>query len=135
MNPSAVLSNGTPNARMVGDDELRHHLRGCMEEVFRGASAVLGIPFPPAGLATADQILKSTARNTGGRPSMLVDWEHGARMELEVILGNPIRMAREQGVEMPRLEAMYGLLKMAQTRRDEKTRDEGGGNRHLNTKL
>ncbi|KDQ20626.1 hypothetical protein BOTBODRAFT_151409 [Botryobasidium botryosum FD-172 SS1] len=133
MNPSAVLSNGTPNAEMTEDDELRHHLRQCMEEVFRGASAVLGIPFPPAGLATADKLLKSIGRNTGARPSMLVDWEHGSRMELEVILGNPIRMARERGVEMPRLEAMYGLLKMAQKRRDEKVRDNK--ERHLQTKL
>lgn len=41
-------------------------------------------------------------------------------MELEVILGNPIRIANEKGVRMPRLESMYALLKMAQSRRDEK---------------
>jgi len=134
VNPSAVLSNGTPSAQMAGDDELRQHLHHCMEEVFRAASAILGIPFPPAGLPNADQLVASIARNVGGRASMLVDWEHGSRMELEVILGNPIRMAREQGVEMPRLEAMYGLLKMAQKRRDEKLKDETKG-RHSRTKL
>lgn len=121
MNPSAVLSNGTGNARMALDTELRHHLRECMFEVFRGAEAVLGSPLR-SSLATPDRILKSTERNTEGKPSMLLDWERGAAMELEVILGNPIRLAREKGVEMPRLQAMYALLKMAQTRRDEDRR-------------
>ncbi|KAF8529273.1 2-dehydropantoate 2-reductase [Hysterangium stoloniferum] len=118
MNPSAVLSHGTENARMVKDSELRTHLRGCMEEVFQAAAVVLGAPLP-SHLATAEQILKSTERNTGGRPSMLVDWEKGARMELEVILGNPIRIARRKGMEMPRLQSMYSLLRMAQKRREE----------------
>jgi len=118
MNPSAVLSNGTENARMTKDPEMREHLLGCMEEVFHAASVVLGEPLP-SHLATADQILRSTERNIGGRPSMLADWERGARMELEVILGNPIRIARRNGIKMARLQGMYALLKMAQARRDE----------------
>lgn len=71
MNPSSVLSNGTGNARMSKDPELRHHLRETMLEVFRAAEAVLGRPVPPS-LATADKILTSTERNTGGKPSMLL---------------------------------------------------------------
>ena len=50
---------------------------------------------------------------------MLLDWEAGRPLELEVILGNPIRIARRKGVEMPRLQSLYALLKMAETRRDE----------------
>ena len=123
MNPSAVLSNGAANARMSLDPELRIHLKAGMEEVFRAAEAVLGAPIPKT-LATADQILKSTERNTSGRPSMLLDWHKGAPMELEVILGNPVRLARAKGIEMPRLQAMYALLKMAQTRRDEKNTEK-----------
>lgn len=121
---------------MSKDPELRHHLRETMLEVFRAAEAVLGRPVPPS-LATADEILASTERNTDGKPSMLLgtfypsfkpfgcllkvalDWEKGAAMELEVILGNPIRAAKAKGVDMPRLQSMYALLKMAQTRRDE----------------
>ncbi|KAB5596322.1 hypothetical protein CTheo_307 [Ceratobasidium theobromae] len=118
MNPSSVLSNGTGNARMSKDPELRHHLRETMLEVFRAAEAVLGRPIP-LHLAPADKILISSERNTDGKPSMLLDWERGATMELEVILGNPIRAAKAKGVDMPRLQTMYALLKMAQTRRDE----------------
>lgn len=50
---------------------------------------------------------------------MLLDWEGGRPMELEVILGNPVRIARRHGVEMPRLQTLYALLKSAQGRRDE----------------
>ena len=42
------------------------------------------------------------------------------KMELEVILGNPIRIAREKGLEMPRLQTMYALIKKAQENRDKK---------------
>jgi 2-dehydropantoate 2-reductase len=123
MNPSAVLSGGKPNADMVRDPELRIHLKACMDEVFQAAPKILGAPFPPK-LATPEQILKSTERNTGGKPSMLVDWEHGRPMELEVILGNPVRIARRHGVEMPRLQTLYALLKSAQGRRDDFNRQK-----------
>lgn len=33
-------------------------------------------------------------------------------MELEVILGNPVKIARAKGYEMPRLQSMYALLKV-----------------------
>lgn len=47
----------------------------------------------------------------GIEPSMLVDVVNGRRMEVEVILGNPIRVAREVAVEVPRMETLYVLLK------------------------
>lgn len=115
MNPSSVLSNGAGNAEMVKDPELREHILGIMQEILTTAPKVLGRQFPST-LATAEQILKSTERNTSGKPSMLLDWQRKSPMELEVILGNPIRLARRQGIEMPRLQSVYALLKMAQTR-------------------
>ena len=118
MNPSAVLSGGSTNNAMSLDSELYIHLKGVMDEVLETAPKVLGTPLPN-GLASADQLLGSTMKNTSGsKPSMLLDWEGGKRMELEVILGNPIRIAREKGLEMPRLQSLYALLKMAQYNRD-----------------
>lgn len=116
MNPSAVLTAGCGNAEMSLDPELRIHLAGVMQEVLDTAPKVLGRPFPKK-LATAEQILKSTERNTSGKPSMLLDWERGNPMELEVILGNPVRIARRKGFEMPRLQSLYALLRMAGERR------------------
>lgn len=122
MNPSAVLTNGSTNNAMVMDEELYRHLKGVMEEVLATAPIVLGMPLPE-GLATPEQILRSTAKNTSGsKPSMLLDWESGRKMELEVILGNPIRIAREKGLEMPRLQSLYALLRMAQANRDAKAK-------------
>lgn len=119
MNPSSVLSGGAGNQEMSLDPELSRHLKGIMDEVLETAPKVLGKPLPPK-LASAEQILNSTKRNSSGsRPSMWSDWEKGARMELEVIVGNPIRMAREKGIEMPRLQTMYALIKKAQENRDK----------------
>lgn len=119
MNPSSVLSGGTTNSRMSLDPELRVHLRACMDEIFSTAPKILGIPFDEKKHASPERILKSTERNTSGKPSMLLDWQAGRPMELEVILGNPIRIARREGIEMPRLQTLYALLKMAQTRKKE----------------
>lgn len=49
---------------------------------------------------------------------MAMDWEAGKKLEIEVILGNPIRMARERGLEMPRLQSLYALVRMAQEVRE-----------------
>ena len=122
MNPAAVLSGGTPNATMANDPELATFLLGVMNEVLETAPQVLGRPLPKK-LASAEQILKSTRKNdSGSKPSMLIDWEEGKRLELEVILGNPIRIAREKGLEMPRLQALYALLRKAQ---ENRTNGEG----------
>ncbi|TPX67651.1 2-dehydropantoate 2-reductase [Spizellomyces sp. 'palustris'] len=115
-NPSSVLSGGWGNADMVNDSELRQHTRGCMQEVFDAARKIFGCPFP-SELATIDAIIRSTERNKGSKPSMLLDWEAGRPMELEVILGNPIRIAQRYGIQMPRLQTMYGLLRMAAQKR------------------
>lgn len=119
MNPSSVLSGGTSNQAMSLDPELARHLEGVMTEILETAPKVLGQPLP-SKLATPERILASTRKNTSGsRPSMWFDWEKGAPMELEVILGNPIRIAREKGFEMPRLQSMYALLRKAQENRQQ----------------
>jgi 2-dehydropantoate 2-reductase len=118
MNPSAVLSGGRGNADMVTDPELRRHLEGVMNEIWEAAPRILGRGFPES-MATPDRILRSTERNKGARPSMLLDWEDSKPLELEVILGNPVRIARERGVEMPRLQSLYALLRSAQEMRQK----------------
>ncbi|CAH0036339.1 unnamed protein product [Clonostachys solani] len=53
------------------------------------------------------------------KPSMLVDLEEGRPMELEVILGNPLKIAREVGVEAPNLDMVYRLLQVQQWQIDQ----------------
>ena len=42
------------------------------------------------------------------------DWRAGRPLEIEPILGNVVRIARRLGVTVPRLEALYALVLMAQ---------------------
>ena len=119
MNPSSVLTLCSTNHAMASDPEFQHHLKDVMTEILETAPKVLGQPVPKE-FATPDQIIRSTQRNTSGsKPSMAIDWESGKRMEIEVILGNPIRIARERGFEMPRLQTLYALVRMAQEVRDK----------------
>ncbi|KAK8046532.1 2-dehydropantoate 2-reductase [Apiospora saccharicola] len=97
--------------------ELREHIMGVMREIWDAAPKVLGQSLPD-DLGTPERIIKSTERNAGAKPSMLLDWEAGRPMELEVILGNPIRIAKEAGIDMPRLQSIYALLRSMQNQRD-----------------
>ncbi|KAI1341270.1 2-dehydropantoate 2-reductase [Xylariaceae sp. FL0016] len=122
-NPTAVLSGGRGNADQLEEPELREHLSGIMHEIWHAAPKVLGKPFPES-VAKPDRIIKSNERNKGSKPSMLLDWEAGRPMELEVILGNPVRIARRAGVEMPRLQSVYALLKSMQNVREKRKTSE-----------
>jgi 2-dehydropantoate 2-reductase len=124
-NPSAVLSGGRGNADMARDPELRAHLAGVMDELREAAPRVLGRAFPE-GLAGPERILRSTERNVGGRPSMLLDWEAGRPLEIEVILGNPVRIARAKGVELPRMQTLYALLRSMQLMREAERKETTG---------
>jgi 2-dehydropantoate 2-reductase len=62
---------------------------------------------------TINDMLVGTSTDSPFRPSMLVDLEKGRPFELEVILGAPLKVAREMGVETPILENVYSLLQVA----------------------
>lgn len=121
MNPTSVLTGGMTNNAMSFDPEGSRHILAVIQEVLDTAPKVLRRPLPKK-FATADQILQSTQKNKSGSvPSMQLDWQSGKKMELEVILGNPIRIAREHGIDMPRMHTLYALLKMAQAHREKAT--------------
>ncbi|KAH8690124.1 2-dehydropantoate 2-reductase family [Talaromyces proteolyticus] len=54
------------------------------------------------------------------RPSMLLDLENGRHMELEVILGNPLKLAKELGVDTPIMATVYKFLKLEEWKIDQK---------------
>ncbi|KAG2347080.1 hypothetical protein BDR05DRAFT_974166 [Suillus weaverae] len=47
-------------------------------------------------------------------PSMLLDAQNGLPIEVEVILGEVVRMANELRVDVPRIETLYALLAIIQ---------------------
>jgi 2-dehydropantoate 2-reductase len=58
------------------------------------------------------QISRAVARDLPGiEPSMLADAKVHARMEVDAIVGNAVRLAEEKGVEVPLLKGVYALVK------------------------
>ncbi|KAG1737465.1 ketopantoate reductase PanE/ApbA-domain-containing protein [Suillus paluster] len=47
-------------------------------------------------------------------PSMLLDAQNGLPIEVEVIVGEVVRMAKDVGVDVPRIETLYALLAIIQ---------------------
>ncbi|KAL3295501.1 AAT family amino acid transporter [Colletotrichum asianum] len=85
-------------------------IRPAMDEVVqisRAAGCVL-----PSGIQ--DDMVAFTPKEAHLKPSMQVDVIRGRPMEIEVILGNPIRTARRFGVTTPTLVVLYNLLKAKQ---------------------
>ncbi|EXJ54965.1 2-dehydropantoate 2-reductase [Cladophialophora psammophila CBS 110553] len=57
------------------------------------------------------QINRAKVRELPGvEPSMLADAKVGARMEVDAIVGNTVRLADERGVHTPLLRAIYALV-------------------------
>jgi len=65
---------------------------------------------------TADKQIQGTLRLPNYVSSMGQDWLAGRPMETEALVGNAVRIARRLGVAAPRLEALYALLRMAESK-------------------
>ncbi|KIY46911.1 6-phosphogluconate dehydrogenase C-terminal domain-like protein [Fistulina hepatica ATCC 64428] len=100
-----------------------HAIKGCektFEELLRLARA-LGFPDSEEGIPT-EVITNAVPQHrqmfstpwSFHKPSTLVDCEKGVPMEIEVIWGSVVRLAREHGVPVPRLEILYSLLLVIQ---------------------
>lgn len=95
----AILSGTGPLAMSV--------MHGVMDEIVATANA---LGYDTVKRETAEQLLKKSRQSTPSKsiqPSMLVDIQQGREMEVEVILGNPLRQAKALGVVTPRLEMLY----------------------------
>lgn len=69
------------------------------------------------GVELPEDVINTVVHSDDGdwfKPSMLVDVEKGNPIELEVILGNLLVVARELKVETPTLDLLYHLLKATQ---------------------
>ncbi len=79
-----------------------------MAEVIATARAA-GVQLPD-GLV--EKQIEQTLSMGAYKSSMQVDRETGRPMEIEAILGEPLRVAREAGVRTPRLEAVYAMARV-----------------------
>jgi ketopantoate reductase len=102
----AGLMSELANSRVSSSSDSHHKSRS--------SSSGGGRHHVPSRLATPEEIMRSSERNVGARPSMLLDWLAHRPLEIEVILGNAVRLAAARGVALPRVHTMYALLKSAQ---------------------
>ncbi|KKZ67052.1 2-dehydropantoate 2-reductase [[Emmonsia] crescens] len=68
------------------------------------------------GSDAIDEMIEATPLELSFRPSMLVDVDKGNPVEVEAILGNALRIARDKGVQTPILDNTYRFLKLVQAR-------------------
>jgi ketopantoate reductase len=97
-------------------------LEKLFSEVFLVATNHLNISFPPPGLFTIPEYLERSRGIGAYRPSIQVDHDNGRPMEVEVIIGNVLRIGQRMGLELPLIEFVYNLLRMIQGTREKDNR-------------
>jgi 2-dehydropantoate 2-reductase len=107
---------------LVGIDINRCQIGGANEALFRPAMDEVYRIAASEGVEVAAGLRERFIHIGDGLfylPSMLVDHRKGQLMELEVILGNPLKVARANGVATPILDTFYHLLTLVQLKLKE----------------
>lgn len=111
-NPISIMGGVLDTAVMLGTEESRAFIRSAMTEVCAVAAAA-GHSLHPKLI---DQLIAGTRAIPAYKTSMALDYENGRPMEVEAILGNAVRVARQHGVKTPILETLYALAKMIEAK-------------------
>lgn len=119
-----LVYNATLNTAcaLTGVDTGRLLLSGTLESVSIPAMREVVKVAKADGVDLPDDVINSVVHSDDGdwfEPSMRVDVKKGNPIELEVILGNLLTVARELKVETPVLDVVYNLLKAVQFRLKE----------------
>lgn len=105
-NPTSVLANRADTLKLLNNPALKIIITKVMQEVKTLAEA--------DGCKLPENIIEENIENTKKMPayktSMLLDFEAKRAMEIEAILGNALRFAKEKNIEVPFIESFYGLL-------------------------
>ncbi len=115
-NGLSVAGGGIGTATILADGELRAAAERAMREVVAAGNADLSDAGSETRLDAEEVVGRMfglTATMGDYRTSMVIDYVNGAELEVEAILGNPVRRARELGLEVPSMAALYGLVRHA----------------------
>ncbi len=99
-------------AEVLADDGLRALARSLMDEGLDAARR-LGHDIPDA---FADWQIERSASMGPYRSSSMIDFESGRPVEVEAIWGEPLRQGLAAGATMPRLDALYRIVKFLASR-------------------
>ncbi len=115
-NGLSVVLNATTN-ELMANGAVKSRIQALMGEVINAANTWTDrqttntdrsrhIP-----LSFATDMLEATAKMKPYRTSMKIDFDEGRPLEVEAILGNPMRAAAELGVAVPEMEKLYGQIR------------------------
>lgn len=112
-NGLSVVLNAT-TTEMMANPHIRQLAANLMHEVVQAANGCAQ-KLTPSGdryLAPAiiDTMLTHTAKMKPYRTSMKIDFDEGRPLEVEAILGNPLKAAQAVNVQTPRIEMLYQQL-------------------------
>lgn len=105
-NPISVLAGKADTKKILANEATRLLVRNVMNEICLLAEAD-GCKLPD------DVIEKNISATEVMKPyktSMLLDFEAGRKMEVEAILGNCVRFAKEKNIAIPYISTFYALL-------------------------
>ncbi len=104
-NSLSVILNASTN-EMMADPATRSLAQAIMGEVVEGAAAC-GRPISPDFV---EDMLTRTERMKPYKTSMKLDFDNKRPLEVEAIVGMPLRMAEARGAVLPRIEMLYQQL-------------------------
>jgi 2-dehydropantoate 2-reductase len=102
-NGLSIAGGGIDTQQILKNPDLLKRTRTLMQEIINAAAAYEHTIDPSFAEANID----GTAQMGPYRPSSLVDFEAGRAVEADAIWGEPLRRAREAGVETPELESLH----------------------------
>lgn len=117
-----VAAGGADTSAILGDPELRALAEGAMREVVQAGNADLTKAGRAESLDPEDVVERMftlTASMDAYRSSMVIDFQMGRPLEVESILGEPLRRATAQGIETPVMAVLQALVQYADRKRAE----------------
>lgn len=114
-----LIYNATlnPVCALTQLDVGRLEIFGAVDSIIRGAMKEVIAIAASDGVQLPESVIEFMIRSDDPvyyKPSMLIDYEKGNYMEVEVILGNPIKIAQKNSVDAPILTLIYHFLSVLQ---------------------
>jgi 2-dehydropantoate 2-reductase len=118
-NGSSVAAGGVGTATILADAILSGAAEAAMREVVEAANADLAASGSDEHLVADDVVaamFAQTATMGDYRTSMVIDYVSGRPMEVDAILGEPVRRARAHGLHLGAMELLYAAVHAADRR-------------------
>jgi len=122
----AVSAGAVSTRHIIEDEGLRELARALIDETVAAGNAEPRVAGRIDGPAIAEKMLANTATMGDYRPSMLIDYLDRKPLEVDSILGEPVRRAARLGVPVPRMAMQYRLVSFLDRRNRERVDVQSG---------